>query len=183
MPAEWQARQLLLAASAPGPSNMRSPVGRSTLTDFSVSFSFACAQSGRAITARTAICARARMPSSLRRHDGRLLDDVAHESGGIPVRRLRLGLAARAGAARHEDVFSRSRQGKRELPLAEAVFTFVLAELSPLPGPGAIGGDIDVRDAHVAAERDAAHQRRRARPHRIARLDVGDEGAWNHPVD
>jgi hypothetical protein len=37
MPAEWQARQLLLAASAPGPSgNMRSPVGRSkTLTDLS----------------------------------------------------------------------------------------------------------------------------------------------------
>src|SRR5438445_13779592 len=127
MPAEWQARQLLLAASAPGPSNMRSPAGRSTLTDFSVSFSSVCAWNGtRAITARTAIHVSVRMSSSLRRHDRRLLDDIAHKSGRIPVRRIRLRLAARAGAARHEDVFSRSRQGERERPLAEAVFAFVL---------------------------------------------------------
>src|SRR3984957_9888737 len=36
MPAEWQARQLLLTTSAPGPLKLRSPLGMSTWTDRSV---------------------------------------------------------------------------------------------------------------------------------------------------
>ena len=48
MPAEWQARQLLLSASAPGPWNIRSPNGRSTLTDFRTNLSWAWAAGARA---------------------------------------------------------------------------------------------------------------------------------------
>src|SRR6266404_1309027 len=105
MSAEWQARQLLLIASAPGPfGNMPSPGGRSTLTDFSDNWLWACAQSGaKATPTTTAIGGRARIIlSSSGDHDGRPLDDVAHEPTRIPIRRVGLRCATAAGAADHQ---------------------------------------------------------------------------------
>src|SRR3954468_24017500 len=99
MPAEWHARQLLLAASAPGPENMRSLLGSSTLTDFRDSLSCACAQSGAmAAPAMRTIGSRVRIiHSSSGDYDGGLLDDVAHEAAQVPVGCSGLQLAVGAG--------------------------------------------------------------------------------------
>src|SRR3954470_11763557 len=78
MPAEWQARQLLLARSAPGPENMRSLLGSSTLTDFSDNLLSACAQSGaKAAPAMRTIGSSFRtIQSSSGDYDSGLLDGV-----------------------------------------------------------------------------------------------------------
>src|SRR5215831_853967 len=104
MPAEWQARQLLLTASEPGPWNMRSPKGRSTFTDFSVNLSSAWAPSGAsaATVMRTIGSARRNTFFSFRTLRGRLLDDVTHESTWIPIGRGGLRLASCAGASCHQ---------------------------------------------------------------------------------
>src|SRR5438445_12133519 len=112
MPAEWQARQLPLAASEPGPAgNMRSPKGRVTFTDFSCNLSSACVRSGATTaTAMRAISGAWRnMFSSSRYDDGRLLDDVAHEPARIPIGGVGLGLAAAAGASDHQRMRSPGR--------------------------------------------------------------------------
>src|SRR6266404_317450 len=104
MPAEWQARQLSLATSAPGPAgNVRSPAGRSTLTDLSVGLSAAgVPNDARPIQAATAIGSILRIIfSSSGDHDRGLLDDVAHETGWVPIGCIGLRLAAAAGAADH----------------------------------------------------------------------------------
>src|SRR5712664_3589765 len=104
MSAEWQARQLLLIASAPGPfGNMSSPRGRSTLTDFSDSWLSSRAQTGAKATPTTrAIGSRARVIlSSSGDHDGGPLDDVAHEPARIPIGRVGLRIAAAPGAPDH----------------------------------------------------------------------------------
>src|SRR5437016_5019576 len=158
MPAEWQAKQLLLTRSEPGPSgNMRSPNGSSTLTDFSESFCSACAASG----ASTAIVISAISGGtrntffSLGRDNGRLLDHVAHKAARIPIRRVGLHLAAAAGASDHQNLRS-GRRRERQLPSAEAVFAFVLAELRLLPARPAVAGEIDSSHAAVAAKGNPA---------------------------
>src|SRR5208282_759027 len=61
MSAEWQARQLLLIASEPGPFGNISPAGRSNLTDFNDNSPSACAQNGaKATPAMRPIGSRAR---------------------------------------------------------------------------------------------------------------------------
>src|SRR5882724_1788045 len=105
MSAEWQARQLLLIASAPGPfGNMSSPGGRSTLTDFSDSWLSACAPtSARATPTRREVGSRTRPAlSTSEDHDGGRLDDVAHEPARVPIGRVGLRLAPAAGAANRE---------------------------------------------------------------------------------
>src|SRR5439155_20295641 len=163
MSAEWQARQLLVTASAPGPfGNVSSPGGRSTLTDFSDNLPSAWALQGkRAMPAARVIGRKVRiiMPSSLGSHDSGLLDDVAHEPGWVPIRCVGLRLAATAGAADPQHVLSRGRRAEADLPLAEAVFAFVRAELRFLPALAAIAGELDPRHTHIVAERDAARQR------------------------
>src|SRR6478672_5014958 len=120
MSAEWQARQLLLIASAPGPfGNMSTPGGRSTLTDFSDNWLSARAQTGAKVTPTTRAIGsieRNMLPSS-REYDGCLLDDVAHEPARIPVGRVGLRLAAAAGAADHQHLTSRVRCHCRKLYL------------------------------------------------------------------
>src|SRR5216683_1522248 len=103
MSAEWQARQLLLIASAPGPfGNMSSPGGRSTLTDFSDNWLWARAQTGAKATPTTrAIGSRVRtMLSSSGDHDGRPLDDVAHEPTRIPIGRVATYAAIQTAATK-----------------------------------------------------------------------------------
>src|ERR1700737_3012907 len=121
MSAEWQARQLLLIASAPGPfGNIPSPGGRSTLTNFSDNWlPAACAQNGaKAMPTTRATGSRARpILSSSGDHDGGLLDDVAHEAARVPIRCVGLRLARTAGAADHQHLISIGRQGEAELPL------------------------------------------------------------------
>src|SRR6266478_1042663 len=105
MPAEWQARQLLLATCELGPSgNMRSPLGSSTLTDFSINLSSACAHNGaNATPAMRAIGSSLRvMFSSSGDHDLGLLDDIPHKAARIPIGRVGLRLAFGAGAPDHQ---------------------------------------------------------------------------------
>src|ERR1700722_13600377 len=104
MPAEWQMRQLLLVASEPGPfGNVRSLVGRSTLTDFSENFSPARAAGGARTTPATTAIGRIlrNMPSPSCYFHGCLLDDVAHEATRIPIGRVGLRFAAAVGASDH----------------------------------------------------------------------------------
>src|SRR6266849_840452 len=186
MSAEWQARQLLLIASAPGPfGNMSSPGGRSTLTDFSDNWLSARAQPGARATPTTrAIGNRARpILSSSGDHDGGPLDDVAHEPARIPIGRVGLRLAAAAGAADHQHLISLGRRGEAALPLSETVLAFVRAERRFLPALAAIAREIDPRYAGIAAERDAARDRRSADLQRVALLDVCDEGSRHHTAD
>src|SRR6266481_359633 len=186
MSAEWQARQLLLIASAPGPfGNISSPGGRSTLTDFGDNWLWARAQTGaKATPATRAIGSRVRtMLSSSGDHDGRPLDDVAHEPTRIPIGRVGLRRTTAAGAADHQHLTSLGRRVEAELPLSETVLAFVRAELSFSPALAAIAREIDPRYAGIAAKRDAARERRSADLQRVAFLDVGDEGSRHHPAD
>src|SRR5260370_3118722 len=186
MSAEWQPRQLLFTASACGPfGNMSSPGGRSTLMDFSDNWLSARAQNGAKATPTTrAIGSRARpILSSSGDHDGGLLDDVAHEPTRVPIGRVGLRLATAAGAADHQHLISLGRRGEAELPLSETVLAFVRAEHRFLPALAAIAREIDPRYAGIAAERDAARERRSADLQRVAFLDVGDEGSRHHPAD
>src|SRR5258705_9326666 len=187
MSAEWQARQLLLIASAPGPfGNMSTPGGRSTLTDFSDNWLSARAQAGASATpTRRAIGSIGpnMLPSS-REYDGCPLDDVAHEPARIPVGRVGLRLAAAAaGAADHQHLTSLGRRGEAVLPLSETVLTFVRAERRCLPALAAVAREIDPRYAGIASERDAARERRSADLQRVALLDVCDEGSRHHTAD
>src|SRR5215471_1075173 len=155
MPAEWQARQLSLTTSAPGPSgNMRSPAGRSTLTDFSVNLSAAGVASATRATARVIGSILRTIFSFSRDHDGGLFDDVAHEPCRVPVGRVRLRFAAAIGASDHQPVISRVRQAEADLPLPEAVFTFVSAPLPPVPAVAGVAGDL----GSGYAEGDAASE-------------------------
>src|SRR5882757_9775107 len=186
MSAEWQARQLLLIASAPGAfGNMSSPGGRSTLTDFSDNWLSARAQTGARATPTTrAIGSRARaILSSSGDHDGRPLDDVAHEPTRIPIGRVGLRRATAVGAAGHQHLISLGRRGEVELPLSETVLAFVRAERRFLPALAAIAREIDPRYAGIAAERDAARECRSADLQRVALLDVCDEGSRHHTAD
>src|SRR5712664_116092 len=187
MSAEWQARQLLLIASAPGPFGNRStPGGRSTLTDFSENWLSARAQTGARATPTTRAIGsigRNMLPSS-REYDGCPLDDVAHEPARIPVGRVGLRLAAAAaGAADHQHLTSLGRRGEAVLPLSETVLTFVRAERRCLPALAAIAREIDPRYAGIASECDAARERRSADLQRVALLDIRDEGSRHHSAD
>jgi hypothetical protein len=81
--------------------------------------------------------------------DGCLLDDVAHETARIPIGRVGLRLAAAAGAPDHQCTRSLGWRGEADLPLAEGVLAFVLAELCLLPGVTAIAGG-STRDTPVS---------------------------------
>src|SRR5260370_2604259 len=138
MSAEWQARQLLLIASASGPfGNMSTPGGRSTLTDFSDNWLSARAQTGARATPTTRAIGsigRNMLPSS-REYDGFPLDDVAHEPARIPGGRVGLRLAAAAGAAAHQHLTSLCRPGEAVLPLSVTVLTFFRHQPPFLPAP------------------------------------------------
>src|SRR6266481_4227124 len=124
MPAEWQTRQFRLVASAScPPGNLRSPLGRVTLTDFSGIGLSVCAERSDSIPPAAIAMSNIldSMPSSLSDGDRCLFDDVAHEAGGIPVRRGRLRFALAIGASRHEHLVSGSRWREGRLPLAETV--------------------------------------------------------------
>src|SRR5689334_612427 len=155
---------------------MRSPKGRSTFTDFSESFCSPYAASGpstdNAISAMSNSLRHIFFPSG--RENRRLLDDIAHETARIPIRRVRLRLAAATRASHHQDLRS-GRGRERALPLTETICAFVLAELRLLPALPAVAGEIDPSHARIAAEGDAAGERRGARRKFVARLDVGDE--------
>src|SRR5271165_4842163 len=141
MPAEWQMRQLSLIASEPGPfGNVRSLVGRSTLTDLSENFSSARAAGNAkttpATTATGSIVCNIPFPSC--DFHGCLLDDVAHEATRIPIGRVGLRFAAAVGASDHEHLLSSDWHGEVNLPLAEAVLALVISELRLLPALAAV---------------------------------------------
>src|SRR5580704_11983295 len=186
MPAEWQARQLLLAVSEPGAlGNVRSLSGRSTLSDCSTNLPSACPRNGvKAKQANRTISGRLRtMYSSSGDGDTDLLDDVAHESAWIPVRRVGLRLAGRIGAAHHQGTVSALGRVEADLPFAEAVLAFVLAELRSAPILAAVDREIHLRYARVPSERDTAGKRRDAGAQRVAWPDVRDKGPGNHAID
>src|ERR1700693_2051892 len=114
MPAEWQARQLLLTASAPGPGgNVLSPSGKSTVVDLSSNAETARPAGDARIAANeiptTNILRTIALASGNYVHiDG--LDDIAHESRGIPVGYIRLSLSIGVGAADQHSVWTGRRQ-------------------------------------------------------------------------
>src|SRR6267142_3157309 len=115
--------------------------------------------------------------------DVRLLDHVAHEPTWIPIGRVGLYLATGAGAPYHQHLGTRSRWREGDRPLAETVLAFVPAELCLVPGVAAVVGEIDPRDACIAAKSYSARQRRGTGLQGVASLDVGDEGTRNHTAD
>jgi hypothetical protein len=96
------------------------------------------------------------------RDDRRLLDDVEHEPARVPIGRGGLRLAARARASHHQHLRSPAWHDEAGLPLAEAVFAFILAEFGLLPGLAAVAGEVNARDAAIAAKSNAARKRRGA---------------------
>src|SRR3979490_2063455 len=186
MVADGSAKEMLLVGAAPGPfGNISSPAVRPPLTDFSDNWLSARAQTGAKATPTTrAIGSSARpMLSSSGDHDGGPLDDVAHEPARLPVRRPGLRPPAAAGAADHQHLISLGRRREAVLPLSETVLAFVRAERRCLPALAAIAREIDPRYAGIAAERDAARERRSADLQRVALLDVRDEGSRHHSAD
>src|ERR1700722_344446 len=130
MSAEWQAKQLLFIASAPGPFGyIASPGGRSTLTDSSENRLWACAQGGAraTLTAKVIVSGTRAILSSSGDHDLGPLDDVAHEPARIPVWRVGLHLAAAAGAADHQHLVPLGRRGEASLPLVKTVLALIRA--------------------------------------------------------
>src|SRR5258708_37939275 len=110
---------------------MRSPVGKSTVTDFSDNFCAARAPAGRpAAPTISAMSRRVRaMLASSDHNDVGLFDDVAHEASRVPIRYVRLHLAGRIDATHRQHVISFVGKAQGNLPSAKAVFAFVLAEL------------------------------------------------------
>src|SRR6202035_605294 len=100
------------------------------------------------------------------------LDDIAHEAGRVPVRRIRLGCAVAVCAPDHEGAGAPFGDGEMRFPLTKAIFTLILAKLCRLPGLAAIRREIDLGDPGVAAERYAAGERERARPHRRIGFEI-----------
>src|SRR4030081_691121 len=186
MSVEWQARQFALAVSELGPlGNMLSPAGRSTLVDLNANSLAARAQGcEKAMAAMRVTGSMLRtITSSSSGHNRRLFDDIAHEPARVPIRRTGLRLASHVGAADHQNVVALARQREADLPAPEAICSFILAELGPGPALSPVAREVDARNARSAAERNAARERRSAGLQFIARLDVGDEGSWIHPVD
>ena len=66
------------------------------------------------------------------------------------------------GAADHQRVAALGGRREMRVPAAEAVLALVLAEPRGLPGLAAVAGEIHPLHAAVAAEGDAARQRRLA---------------------
>src|SRR6202140_2698017 len=177
--AEWQARQLLLIASDPGPAGKNpSPGGTSSFSDFNVVMVSAwsgCGNRARARTAATGRTARS-IPgsSSGRDHMGRF-NGVVHVAGRIPDLELGLRLVLGVGAANHQGARAARRQRKLRLPLPKAVCSLIDTKLRRLPALAAIDRQIDAGNAAIAAEGDAARRSRRPRRHAVAVTDVGDE--------
>src|SRR5690348_14382933 len=162
MSAEWQARQLLFIASAPGPSgNIPSPGGRSTLTDCNESWLPACVQNGaRAKATAKAIVGKTRViVSSSGDHNLGPLDDIPHEPARITIWRVGLHLAAAASAADHQHQIALPRRGKTVLPLAETVLPLIRGEFRLLPTCAPITREVDLRYSCIAAKCDAAGKR------------------------
>src|SRR5215472_8241213 len=105
MAAEWQARQLLLIASDPGPGNIFPLSGRSTVTDFNAIGGCVRADVGTStapISSASGSILRDIGPSSSGRDNRGRFYDVAHEPGRIPIGLGGLRHAIAVGAANHE---------------------------------------------------------------------------------
>src|ERR1700680_965799 len=177
--AEWQARQLLLIASDPGPAgNMASLVGTSTFGDFKVVIGAAWPGCGARTRPRTASIGRTSRSmagfSSGRDHMGGF-NGVEQVACRIPDPEIGLRLVPGVGATNHQVARAARRQRELRLPLPEAVFALVGTELGRLPALAAIDRQIDAGNAAIAAEGDAPRRSRRARRHAVAVADVGDE--------
>src|SRR3979411_987642 len=137
--AEWQARQLLLIASDPGPAgNIVSLVGTSSFSDFNVVIVAAWPGCGKKTRPRTAtIGRRARSipdSSSGRDHVGRF-NGIEQIAGRIPDLEIGLRLVLGVGATNHQGTRAARRQRKLRLPLPKAVCPLVGTKLGRLPAP------------------------------------------------
>src|SRR5258708_17668443 len=149
--AEWQARQLLLIASDPGPAgNIVSLVGKSSFSDFNAVIVAAWPGGGNRTRPRTAtICRTARsIPgcSSGRDHMGRF-NGIEQVSGRIPDPEIGLRLVPDVGATNHQGARAARRQREVRLPLPKAVCPLTGAELGRLPASAAIDRQIDAGNA------------------------------------
>src|SRR3979490_2193036 len=122
--AEWQARELLLIASDPGPGNIASLAGTSTFGDFNVVIVAAWPGCDKRTRPRTATIGRTSRgiagSSSGRDHMGRF-NGVVHIAGRIPDPEIGLRLVPGVGATNHQRVRAARRQRELRLPLSKAV--------------------------------------------------------------
>src|SRR4030081_3244289 len=154
--AEWQARQLLLVASDPGPAgNIVSLVGTSSFSDFNaviVAASPGCGNTTRARTATIGRTARSIPDSSSGRdHMGRF-NGIVHVAGRIPDLEIGLRLVPGIGATNHQCARAARRQHELRLPLPKAVFPLIGGELARLPALAPIDRQIDTGNPAIAAE-------------------------------
>jgi hypothetical protein len=98
------------------------------------------------------------MHSSSGDYNGSLLDDTAHEAAWVPVGCVCVSPVV-LGATDHQHVISLVRQVELDLPLAEAVFAFVLAEIGLLPILAAISGEVHARHTRIATARSCSPMR------------------------
>src|SRR5258707_3901561 len=145
--AEWQARQLLLIASDPGPAgNIVSLVGTSSFSEFKVVIVAAWSRCGNRTRLRTATAGRTvrSIPdsSSGRDHMDRF-NGIEQVSGRIPDLEIGLRLVLGVGATNHQGARAARRQRKLRLPLPKAVCPLVGTELGRLPALAAIDRQID----------------------------------------
>src|ERR1700679_1066713 len=174
MSEEWQPRQLLLIASAPGPGKGSRPSGRLTLTGFGGTG--ALITDDAAITGSRRNNAHAAFISSSSHHRHRCgFNDVAHEAGRVPVGRVGLSHAVAVGAADHQRAVAACWSREMRLPAPEAVLALVAAKLGRLPGLPAVSGKFDFRHTSVAAEGNAANGHRSSVMNLRTPVDVGDE--------
>src|SRR5262249_15142384 len=89
------------------------------------------------------------MVSSSNRLDADSFDYVAQITRSVPKRLYRLHLAAVAGRAHLEIVFT-DCQPDRHLPFAEGIFPQISAEFGLCPGISSISGDCNSLDARAA---------------------------------
>src|SRR6266404_5131232 len=188
--AEWQAMQLLLIASDPGPAgNIASLVGTSNFSDFNVVIVAAWPGCGNRTRPRAPTIGRTARSipgfSSGRDHMGRF-NGIEQVAGRIPDLEIGLRLVLGVGATNHQGARAARRQRKLRLPLPETVCSLVGTELGRLPVLAAIDRQIDAGNAAISTEGDAPRRSRGPRRHAVAVADVGDErprnvaGDWHH---
>src|ERR1700676_3181533 len=156
---------------------MVSLVGTSTFGDFNVVIGAAWPGCGTRTRPRTASIGRtSRIAgfSSGRDHmDG--FNGIEQVACRIPGPEIGLRLIPGVGATNHQGARAARRQRKLRLPLPEAVFALVGAELCRLPAVAAIDRQIDAGYAAIATEGDAPPRGRRSGRYAVAVADVGDE--------
>src|SRR5215475_5050591 len=122
------------------------------------------------------------MVSSSSRLDADSFDYVAQIARSVPERLYRLHLAAVAGRAHLQIVFT-DCQPDWHLPFAAGIFSQISAEFGRCPGISSIYGDGNSLDARATVERNTFKRALCASLQRCPIRDISDEGPYLKAVD